>query len=212
MKKPVIIFGAGGLGKAALEIFQTNHVVAYCFLDDQKALHGTEINGVSVLGATDDNGFLKYIGQKCEAFVAVDENKYRKSLVEMLLEDRKVMPMNAIHATAEVSKNAAIGYGNFVNAMAYVGTNAKIGSHCIIHAGAYIDYEAQLEDYVQIGAGANISPGVIIKENAFIGAGVTIVAGVTIGKGARVGAGSVVIADIKAKETVFGNPAKAVGS
>ena len=207
MEKPVVIFGAGGLGKAALEVLQSNGIVAYCFLDDNQALHGTEINGVSVLGATDDDGFLKYIGQKCEAFVAVDETKYRKNLVDMLLERREVMPMNAIHHTAEVSKTAFIGHGNFINTFASVGTHAKIDNHCIIHAGACIDFEAQLEDFVQVGAGSIINSGATIKKNAFIGSGVTIVSGVTIGKGARVGAGSVVVADVKDNETVFGNPA-----
>ena len=49
-----------------------------------------------------------------------------------------------------------------------------------------------------------------VEDEVFIGSGVTIVSGVKIGKGARVGAGSVVIADVKAGETVFGNPAQKV--
>ncbi|MBP9927344.1 MAG: acetyltransferase, partial [Cyclobacteriaceae bacterium] len=48
------------------------------------------------------------------------------------------------------------------------------------------------------------------EDEVFIGSGVTVVAGVTIGKGARVGAGSVVIANVKAGETVFGNPAQKI--
>ena len=59
MINPVVIFGAKGLGKTALDIFKSNDVVVYCFLDDDVSLHGTEIEEVSVLGATDDDGYLK---------------------------------------------------------------------------------------------------------------------------------------------------------
>jgi sugar O-acyltransferase (sialic acid O-acetyltransferase NeuD family) len=211
MENPVIIFGAGGIGKAALEIFQSNEVVVYCFLDDNEKLHGQEINDISILGSTDDDGYLKLIGKKCEAFIAVDESKYRQSLVKMLNERRHVMPVNAIHNTATISSMAAIGHGNFINSRAIIGAYAKVGSHCMIHSGAIIDFEAELADFVQVGAGAVVNAGVKIGKNVFIGAGATIIAGVEIGKNARIGAGSVVISNIKDGETVFGNPAKTVG-
>ncbi|MCW5911102.1 MAG: NeuD/PglB/VioB family sugar acetyltransferase [Cyclobacteriaceae bacterium] len=210
MENPVIIFGANALGRAAREIFETNAVVVYGFLDDDKKLHNTQVDEITVLGDTDNDGFLKLIGKKCEAFVAVDDNKLRKSLVKMLQEVRHVQPVNAVHPKATVSEKAAIGYGNFVDFDAYLAPGSKIGSHCLIHAKAFIGVEATLGDFVQVGAGSNINPGVTIDDEVFIGSGVTIVSGVTVGKGARIGAGSVVVAPVKAGETVFGNPAKAI--
>ena len=179
-------------------------------MDEDEALYGTEINKVPILGHTEDDGFLKLIGKKTEAFVAVDDSKYRKFLVEMLHERRKVQPVNAIHQRAYISTDAEIGHGNFINAQVTVGAGAKVGSHCIFHTGAIIDHQAKIEDFVQIGAGSIINAEVNIEEGAFIGSGVTIVAGVTIGKGARVGAGSVVISSVGKNETVFGNPAAKV--
>lgn len=210
MDNPVIIFGARSLGKAALEIFKSNGVVTYCFLDDNKALHGTEIDQVTVMGGIDDDELLKYIGKKCEAFVALDETKYRKGVVKALKEKRKVMPVNAIHESAIIPKSTHIGHGNFINARVVLGTSVKVSNHCILHTGSVIDHEANLGDFVQIGSGSIINSGVIIRENAFIGSGVTVVSGVTIGKNARIGAGSVVVADVGDNETVFGNPAKTV--
>src|SRR6186713_3442880 len=99
MENPVIIFGANPMGRAAKEIFERNGNVVYCFLDDNKKLHNTEIDNVTVLGATDDDGYLKLIGKKCEAFVALDDNKVRKNLVGMLNEVRKVQPVNAVHSS-----------------------------------------------------------------------------------------------------------------
>lgn len=210
MKNPVIIFGAKGLGRVVLDIFNSNQVTVYCFLDDDDTLHGKEINDIAVLGSTDDEGFLKYLGKKCEAFIASDDNKYRETITEMLKSKRKVMPVNAVHARAVVSDLAFLGYGNLINAGAVVNPNAKVGNHSIISSNVVVDFDVQLDDYVQIGAGSTLNSGVKVGKGAFIGSGVTVVSGVKIGAKARVGAGSVVIADVGAGETVFGNPAKLI--
>ncbi len=210
MENPVIIFGAQAIGRAAKEIFEQNGNVVYCFLDDDKKLHQTEIDSVTVLGSTDDDGFLKLIGKKCEAFVASDDNKVRRSLVNMLNEKRHVQPVNAVHKTAIIATSSAIGHGNFIDQGVKIGAGASIGQHCLLHSGSIVGMEVQIGDFVQIGSGSVLNPGVIVEEDAFIGSGVTIVSGVTIGKGARVGAGSVVITSVKSGETVFGNPAQTV--
>ncbi|WP_109833066.1 acetyltransferase [Reichenbachiella versicolor] len=210
MDNPVLIFGTGGLGRAALEIFESNGNIVYGFLDDDKSLLGTEIDNIPVLGRTDDNEFIKLIGKKCEAFVASDDNKLKKSLAKMLKEKRKVMPVNGFHSSASVAKSANLGHGNFFNGGSTVGAGVEIGNHCILHSGATVDHNCKLEDFVQIGAGASISANVEIGEGAFIGTGVSIIPGVKIGKNARIGAGSVVIADVEKGKTVFGNPATVV--
>jgi sugar O-acyltransferase (sialic acid O-acetyltransferase NeuD family) len=210
MENPVIIFGANYLGRAAKEIFDRNGNVVYGFLDDTKSLHASEIDNVTVLGSTDDDGFLKLIGKKCEAFVAVDDNKLRKNLVKMLLEQRKMQPVNAIHPSTSLALSVTIGHGNFFDAGAQTGAGSVIGSHCLIHANVVLGAETKIGDFVQIGASSTINSGVVIEDEAFIGSGVIIVSGVTIGKGARVGAGSVVIKPVKAGETVFGNPASTI--
>lgn len=210
MDNPVIIFGANYLGRAAKEIFDRNGNVVYGFLDDNKNIQGTEVDNASVLGSTDDDGYLKLIGKKCEAFIAVDDNKVRKNLVKMLHEVRKMQPVNAIHPTASLAASVAIGYGNFLDAGSQAGAGSVIGSHCLIHANVVLGSETKIGDFVQIGASSTINPGVVIEDEVFIGSGVIVVSGVTIGRGARIGAGSVVIAPVKAGETVFGNPAAKV--
>jgi sugar O-acyltransferase (sialic acid O-acetyltransferase NeuD family) len=210
MENPVIIFGANYLGRAAKEIFERNGNVVYCFLDDNKSLHNTTVDNISVLGSTDDDGYLKLIGHKCEAFVATDDNKLRKSLVKMLNERRKMQPVNAIHPTASLASSSSMGHGNFFDAGSRAGAGAEIGNHCVINANVVVGAEAKIGDFVQVGASSTINSGAVIEEEAFIGSGVIIVSGVTVGKGARVGAGSVVIAPVKAGETVFGNPASKV--
>lgn len=212
MENPVIIFGANSIGREAKEIFEGNGNTVYCFLDDDKKLHNTEIDNITVMGSTDDDGFLKLIGKKCEAFVASDDNKLRKSLVKMLNEIRNVQPTNAVHKSSIIAISAGIGYGNFIDQGVKIGAGATVGQHCVIHAGVIIGMECRIGDFVQIGPGSVISSGVVIEEEVFLGAGVTIVSGVIIEKGARIGVGSVVVRPVKAGETLFGNPAQKVNS
>lgn len=210
MENPVIILGAGNLGKVAFDLFTSNGVLVYCFLDEDESKFGTEIEGISVLGDLFDDGHLKMIGKKCNAFVAVDNLSLRKSVIENLLKRRKEMPINAVHNAAILSERAMLGHGNYIAHGVCVGTNTDIKSHCLIHSGAIIEDHVKINDFVQIGAGSIISSTVEIGEGAFIGSGATIVSGIKIGKGARVGAGSVVIKDVQNNQTVFGNPATAV--
>jgi len=210
MENPVLIFGAGDIGVQALDIFRRNKVLVYGLLDDKKELHGQEYGDVSVLGDTDDAGFVNIVGEKCEAFVAIGERSVRERLVETLIEDRKAMPVNAIHDTAVVSEMAEIGHGNLIAARVTVGPKSKVGSHCLVQAGAILDTWVQVGNYVTIGSGAIINDRVKIADGAFIGSGAIIVAGIEIGKNARIGAGSVVIENVAAKATYFGNPAKKV--
>ena len=210
MENPVLIFGAGDIGVQALDIFRRNKVLVYGLLDDKKELHGQEYGDVSVLGDTDDAGFVNIVGEKCEAFVAIGERSVRERLVETLVEDRKAMPVNAIHDTAVVSEMAEIGHGNLIAARVTIGPKSKVGSHCLVQAGAILDTWVQVGNYVTIGSGAIINDRVKIADGAFIGSGAIIVAGIEIGKNARIGAGSVVIENVPAKATYFGNPAKKV--
>ena len=212
MENPVIILGASYLGRQAKEILESNGNVVFGFLDDNKKLHNTEIDSASVLGSTDDENFLKLIGKKCDAFIALDENKVRKNLVALLNEEYKVQPVNVIPASANIPASTDMGHGNFIHHGVTFGPGSSIGNHCILQTNVIIGTESRLGDFVQVGSGSIINSGSEIEDEVFIGSGVTVVSGVTIGKGARVGAGSVVVAPVKSGETVFGNPAKVVNS
>ncbi len=210
MENPVVIFGAGALGHQAYDIFRHNNVLVYGFLDDNKDLHGTEIGDVSILGDTDDGGFLKVIGQKCEAFVAIGERTVRQQVTEMLLSRRKTMPVNAIHGTAVISDQATLGHGNLLGARSVISAKCVVGHHNIIQIGAILEPKAVIGDFVNIGSGAVIGSGAEIGSEAFIGQGAVLVSGIKVGKGARIGAGSVVVSDVPEGATFFGNPAKKV--
>ena len=156
MKNPVVIFGAGNLGRIALDIFSSNEVLIYGFLDDNQKLHNTEISEVLVLGDPADDGFLKIIGNKTEAFVALENKTHKEKVVKMLLERRKTMPVNAIHGKAIVSEDAELGHGILIAAGAVINQGSKIGKNARIGAGSVV-----IED-VKEGATVFGNPAVVV--------------------------------------------------
>lgn len=208
MQDPVIIFGAGTTGKIVADIFNLNNVLIYGFLDDKVEIQKQEIGSITIVGATDDGGLLKIIGNKTEAFVAIKNKEDRKRIVDMLKERRKTVPVNAIHPFTNISEEAILGHGNLVGAGSTIGAFARISSHNLIYQGVCIEPEVKIADFCEVGSGSVLGSGVMVEEGVFIGPGCTIVSGIKIGKNARIGAGSVVIEDVKSGKTLFGNPAK----
>jgi len=210
MENPVIIIGTNHIGKLVLEIFDQNEVVVFCFLDDNDKLHNTQIGEVSVLGSYEDEEYLALIQNKCEYFIASDDNLFRKTVGFAIEEDQKKKPVNAIHSKAIISTKTEIGYGNFIDSGSIIKPNAVIGDYCNINSGAVIGVDVKIGNYVQVGTNTTVSENVIIGDKTFLGAGVTIVSGIKIGSNVRVGAGAVVISDVGDNQTIFGNPAKAI--
>jgi sugar O-acyltransferase (sialic acid O-acetyltransferase NeuD family) len=210
MENPVIIFGAKNTGKIAADIFNSNSVLIYGFLDDDTTIHNKEISEILVLGDPFDEELLKIVGNKTEAFIAVENKVLKSKLVKLLAERKKTVPVNAIHASAIVSEDAELEHGILIAPGAKINAGAKIKSYANIQTGAIIEVGAIINEYAEIGSGAIINSDVDIAEGAFVGSGAIVVSGIKIGKNARVGAGSVVIENVNDGQTVFGNPAKAI--
>ncbi|MEQ8358753.1 MAG: NeuD/PglB/VioB family sugar acetyltransferase [Cytophagales bacterium] len=208
MKKPVIIFGSGTMAMHALDIFKSHDIVVYGFLDDDEERHGKLIDDISILGNTDDHGFLKLINKKAEAFIALEELEDREKAITMLTEDRKTMPMNAIHNSAIISESASLGYGNFIAAGVVIQAFAKIDQHIQIFANSSIGAMTKISNFAQIGQNVSIGDDVEIGEGVYVGANATIISGVKIGKNAKIGPGSVVIHNVEKEARLFGNPAQ----
>lgn len=119
-----------------------------------------------------------------------------------------LQPVNAIHKTAYIAKNAEIGPGIQISAGANIMEKVKIEKQCIINTNATIEHECQLAAGVEIAPGATLCGNVKVGMHSWIGAGATILPDITIGHNTIIGAGAVVINDIEPHKTVVGVPAK----
>ncbi|MFM6948429.1 MAG: NeuD/PglB/VioB family sugar acetyltransferase [Aquirufa sp.] len=207
---PVIIIGVNPFALEVANIFEKNNVVIYGFLDDDPKKKDTYVGEIPVLGNTEDDTYWSLIGKNCGVFVALDNPVERRKMIETIIEDRKVKPVNAIHPSAQISDSKNLGYGVFIGAGSVISPEAKIGESCIVGAGSIIETGVYIDDYSQIGAGTVIGKEAKLDANVFIGINSTIVGSIKIGKGATVGAGSVVIENVPSSKRVFGNPAKMI--
>ena len=205
---PVLIIGINPFALEVAHIFQKNDVVVYGFLDDDPKKQGTELGEIPVLGTTENSDYWNLIGKSCGVFVALENPIERKKMIELIEEERKTLPVNAIHPSAQIAHVKSLGYGIYIGAGSIISPEVKIADHAIIGTGVILETGVQVEEYVQIGAGSTIGKEAKLDKNAFIGIHSTVVGSVQIGKGSTVGAGSVVIENVPSSKRVFGNPAK----
>lgn len=205
---PVIIIGANPFAIEVAHVFQLNNIIIYGFLDDDPKKQGTEIGEIPVLGTTEENTYWDLIGKTCGVFVALENPIERKKMIEMIEEDRKTKPVNAIHPNSIVANVKSLSYGIFIGAGSIISSETKIADNVIIGSGVILETGVIIEEFTHIGAGTSIGKGAKIDKNVFVGIGSTIVGSLIIGKGSTIGAGSVVIENIPNGKRVFGNPAK----
>lgn len=127
-----------------------------------------------------------------------------------------------------------IGDESRIGAFVEIQKGARIGARCKISSHSFICEGVTIEDGVFIGHGVMftndrhpdaINPDgspkgeedwkkeeTLVRSGASIGSGATILCGIVIGESATVGAGSVVTRDVKAGDTVAGNPARRIKS
>jgi len=202
-----IIYGAGEHGRVVLDILQVMGVDVIGFIDDTINLHGTAVNEVQVLGGfdtidTEGAGDVKYI-------IALGDNTARDQKYQELKELRKQF-INAIHPSAEISRNVRIGHGVVIAPKCVVNTDAVIGDNVIINTGAIVEHDNIIEDNAHIAPGVCMAGGVRVKKGATVGIGAIVLDDLTIGKNATVGAGAVVTRDVPDNALVVGMPAKIV--
>ena len=211
--KKLIILGTGGncldIYDAALAINrQAGKTIYECLglLDDNRALHGTELSGLKVLGGFADAAkfpdafFVNGIGSPTSF--------WRKADVLA----GTGLPLGRfetiIHPQASVSSLATLGRGVAVLPGASIGARAEIGNHVIILQGAIISHDCRIGDYGCVASGACLSGDVDVAPFCYIGANVSVRNGIKIGTRALVGIGSVVVKDVLENTVVAGNPAR----
>ena len=122
-----------------------------------------------------------------------------------------LVPVNLIHPTAFIERNAKLGTGIQIMAGAIIGAEAQLKNEVIVNTKASVDHECILEDGSEVAPGGTLCGIVRLQVNAWIGAGATVLPRITVGEDAIVGAGSVVIRDVASQTTVVGIPAQEIG-
>ena len=200
----LLLYGAGGHAKAVLEMAQAIGAFRIAgIIDDNKALAGTSVLGVPVLGGAEILPQLSAQGLHLAAngVGGIINIGVRIRLFELLASHGFSLPILR-HPRATVEASARIADGVQIFANAYVGSEAILHERCMINTGAIISHDCEIGAYTHIAPGALLAGHVHVGERALVGMGVTTVIGLKIGAGARIGNGAVLLADVPEKAII----------
>ncbi len=207
--KDIVIIGAGGFGREVAWLIEdinkvNNEWNIVGFVDDNKSIQGTEINGYKVVGDID---WLKE--QELCVVNAIGDPIIKKKVMEKLAGSKNHYPV-LIHPSVINSGSVNFGEGSIVCAGNIITVNIEIGKHVIINLDCTIGHDANIGDYSTVLPSVNISGFVKTEECVSVGTGSAIIQGVNIGRNTVVGAGAVVVKDLPANCTAVGAPAKPI--
>ncbi len=209
MRKPLLIFGAGGHGKVVADaVCLSEEFELAGFVDDEPSRAGTQFFGSSVLGTRADLVRLREDGIEY-AIPALGDNALRLSSIQ-ILENAGMIPVVIVHPSAVVASSVQLKRGTFVAAGAVINPACVIGRACIVNTGATVDHDCRIANGVHIAPGVHLCGEVHVGERSLIGVGASVLPGVQIGNDCRIGGGAAVTENVAHSLTVVGVPARPV--
>jgi sugar O-acyltransferase (sialic acid O-acetyltransferase NeuD family) len=209
--EPLFIVGAGGFARETAEaVHAINHVGPRWdllgFLDDDPALHGTEIDGVPVLGSS------MMVDERPDASVVVCTGSPRNYFSRRKIVERLALPPSRfatiVHPTAALARSTSLGHGTVLLASVVATACVTIGAHVAVMPGVVFTHDDTVGNYATLGAGVLLAGAVSVGEGAYLGSGSKVREDRSIGAWSLVGMGSIVTKDVPSDEVWIGAPAR----
>jgi sugar O-acyltransferase (sialic acid O-acetyltransferase NeuD family) len=207
--KPLLFVGAGGLARETLAAVRAGgEWEPVGMLDDDPARHGSDVDGVPVLGGTDTVHTRPEVS--VVLCVANARNPGGRAKVAARLGLPEARYATVVHPAASLAHGVRVGAGSVLLAGCVVTAPQAIGRHVVAMPQVLLTHDDEVGDFVTLAGQAGLAGGVRVGTGAYIGAGAKVREGVTIGAGAVVGMGAVVLTDVPAGEVWAGSPAAAL--
>lgn len=208
MSLPVIVLGAGGHAKVLVEALLATSAVIAGIVDSDRALTGTKLLGVPVLGG--DEVIEEFPPSKIllvNGLGSVGLPLRRQQLFERYITSGYDFA-TVVHPSAVVASDVVLCNGSQIMAGAVIQPGSRVGCNVIINTRASVDHDCIIGDHTHIAPGVTLSGGVTVGASSHIGTGATIIQQIAVGSCSMVAAGAVVIHDVPENSVVMGIPAK----
>ncbi len=207
MTRPLLLVGAGGLARETAEAARSaGGFELVGFVDDDRALVGTVLDGLPVLGPPE----VVLEHDDWLAVLCPGSGTARAALVDRLeaqgvAEDRWA---TVVHPAAVVPPSCPVGPGAVVLAGTVLTTAVRVGRHVAVMAGCVLTHDDVVEDFATLCARVALAGHVNVGAGAYLGAGCLVREHLTVGDRAVLGMGAVVLQDVPADEVWVGVPAR----
>jgi sugar O-acyltransferase (sialic acid O-acetyltransferase NeuD family) len=212
--RPLIIVGAGGLGREVLVLLrQLNEAGANWdmrgFYDDQPPTEPT-VAGLPYLGTIEA---LNQVAEPLAVAVAVGSSASRATVVGRLTSAQLSFPV-LVHPGVRLAayQRLALGAGCLIQQGCILTCDITLGRFVLLNLGCTVGHDAVLEDFCSLMPHVNIGGGAQLGAGTYLGTNATVIQAVRVGAGATVGAGAVVVRDLPAGVTAVGVPARSMSS
>lgn len=210
-RKALVIVGAGGHGREALDIVEALNEESPTwdvlgFLDD-----GLTDDGLLRRRNTRLLGPVKELKAIDAAYVIGIGSGAARARIAELAGSAGRPAATIVHPAATIGGDVELGDGVVIAAGARVTTHVRLGRHVHLNTNTTVAHDCVLDDFVTVLPGANVSGAVHLGEAVTMGAGSVVIQERSIGAGTFVGAGAVVVDDLPADVTAVGVPARAIG-
>ncbi|MFG2936778.1 acetyltransferase [Streptomyces sp. NPDC048282] len=203
----LVIVGAGGFAReTAQAVADAGEFKLLGHLDDNPALHGTDVDGVPVLGGCD------LVHELIGARVVICVGNPRDYAARARLVRRLALPADryatVIHPTASVSATSEIGPGTVLLAHCALTAAVRVGAHVAVMPQVVLTHDDVVEDFATLTSGVRLGGGARLERGAYVGSGALVREGTTVGAWSLVGMGSAVLGDVPPGEVWVGSPAR----
>lgn len=203
-KPALLIYGAGGHGKAVIDLVRALGFYHPAGWIDDGLAPGSLVMGVPVLGDAKalTQCYRSGIRLAANAVGGIGNAAVRERIFEQLGDVGFDFPA-LVHPRAAVEASATLQAGVQVLPQAYVGSEAVIGFGAVLNAGAIVSHDCVLGRVTNLSPGAALAGHVVVEDLAQIGMNATVNLHVRIGAGCIIGNGATVKADVPAGTRVW---------
>jgi sugar O-acyltransferase (sialic acid O-acetyltransferase NeuD family) len=210
-ERELVVVGAGGFGRETVEAVRALNAAGARwrlagYLDDDPSRKGTLIDGVPVLGGTEE------LGSMPDVSVVVCTGRPGNYVSRPRIVERLGLPperyATIIHPSASVSSTSRVGPGTVLLAQTVLTAAVTVGSHVAVMPHVVLTHDDVIGDFATMASGVCLGGNVHVGRCAYVGAGALVREHRSIGSCALVGMGAIVTRDVPPHEVWAGVPAR----